>query len=252
MGADLVDLQGSNSLVVFGWRVSSPVIARPEASMGRACSSHIWLNSMALTSRALSWPWELASGCGKGIVFPNTGALCCLCVIAYMCLCMITLTTQQARHLWHLGCAQGQLQLCHLMEKGGQYSSPIISTWQCWISEATALLPSSADGVHTKTALLKSVNWVNHLVYFDYDKSAGNSLSKRRFPTQNSMCKKTLLVSEWPDSCIFVFLLLSNQGNNLCFFVTEKINLSRTFCAYVLVTNSFFLPVEIWSWLKHS
>lgn len=125
MGADLVDLQGSNSLGVFGWRVSSPVIAQPEASMGRACSSHIWLNSMALTSRALSWPWELASGCGKGIVFPNTGALCCLCVIAYMCLCMITLTTQQARHLWHLGCAQGQLQLCHLMEKGGRYSHAV-------------------------------------------------------------------------------------------------------------------------------
>lgn len=191
-GADLDDLQGSNKLGVFGWRVSSPLIAQPEAMMGRACSSHIWLNSTALTSRALSWPWELASGCGKGIVFPSIGALCYLCVIAYTCLCMITLITQQGRHLWHFGCPQGKLKLCHLMEKvvsAAMQFLPhyVIRIWQCWISAATACLASPADGVHTKTALPKSVN---HLVYLDYHESAGNSLSNRRNPTQNSMCKK--------------------------------------------------------------
>lgn len=192
------------------------------AVMTQACSSHIWLNSTALTSCALCWPWELARGCGKGIVFPNTEALCCLCVIAYTCLCVITLSTQQGRHLWHFGCPQGKVQFGHLVEKVARAAMQllpcyIIRIWQWWISAAPACLATPADGVHTKIALPKSIKSVNHLIYLDYHENAGNIsifLSFYRIEgilLKIAICKNTLLVSVWPDSCMFVKINVSSN-----------------------------------------
>lgn len=85
------------------------------AVMTWACSSHIWMSSTALKSCAFCWLWELARGCGRGIVFPNTGALCCLCVMAYTCLCDPSQhTARKASVTWM---AQGKVQFCHLVGK---------------------------------------------------------------------------------------------------------------------------------------
>lgn len=121
------------------------------AVMTRACSSHIWLTSTALTSCALCWPWELARSCGKGIVFPNTGALCCLCHGLWV----ITPTTQQGRHLFaNTLDASGQGAVLPFGGEGGQSSQLlpcyVIRIWQWWISAAPGCLATPADGVHTK------------------------------------------------------------------------------------------------------
>lgn len=201
--------------------------------MGRARSSHIWLNSAALTSHAWSWPWELASGCGKGIVFPNIAAFRYLCVIAYTCLCMITLTTQQGRHLWRFGCQQGRLQL---MLFGGRkvlsaatQSLPryVVRIWQCWISAATACLACRADGVRTKTAPPKLVESVNHLVYLDYHESAGTVYGIKGILLKIACAKITVgfCMTQLPHFC-----------KNKCFFwyVIKEI-----ICAFLLLNKKF-------------
>lgn len=80
------------------------------AVVTRACSSHIWLSSTALTSCALCWPWQLPRGWGKGIFFFSISwsPLLSVCDHSHHTARKASLTLRRP---------QGKVQFYHLVEK---------------------------------------------------------------------------------------------------------------------------------------
>lgn len=167
-------------------------MAQPEDAIGQVRSSHIWLSSVTLTSRAKadlgSWQAVVEKDC-----FSKYWSIW-LSVCPSLHVPVYAHAHHTARKtplmLWML---QGKLQLCHLMKEvvgaaTGLLPHYTIGTHQCWISAAIPCLTSPADDVHTEAMLRKIGKSVNHFIY--YQESAGISLSNIRSPTENSMYKK--------------------------------------------------------------
>lgn len=165
------------------------------------------ISCLKMTLRVGTWLW-------KRVYFSK-----CWSTLLSMCHSLHVLVCDRAHHtarktsltLW---IPSGQAAAVSFDGEGGQCSHAVALSLHYW--DLAVQNPSSYNLrplqlMMSTPKLSMSVNSINHLVYLDYHESAGNSLSSRRNPTQNSMCKKPLLVCIWPYSCILVKVNVSSN-----------------------------------------